>query len=86
MPEIKFNFSNTQLAVIYAEDDSEYLIGNQTHVYELTEQEKKTKEMFLKVVGIIKKHDTPVNIDRLLEAIRDYCAERRLENEFRRTG
>jgi len=79
--KLSFDFDRTKTAVIYADDDPAYITGRQVNkqTYELTEQQKKLQRLFMGIIYRVKQYDIPVNIDNLIEAIRDYIKERRME-------
>jgi hypothetical protein len=77
---LSFNFNPVDTVAIYA-DDPEYQIGKKAVKgdYRLTERQEQVKNMFLHLVSVVRRKELPVNIDRLLDATRDYVQERRLE-------
>ena len=76
--KLAFDFDPVRAATIYAGDDPEYMTGRQVdrRRYELTEQQKHLQRLFLGIIYRVRQYDVPVNVDNLLEAIRDYFQER----------
>lgn len=79
---LSFDFTPVQTAVIYSDDDPEYIAGSKKPGYELTERQEQVKKMFLRVIAVVKRKDLPVNMDKLLDASRDYVQERSDIDEF----
>lgn len=86
---LSFNFTPTQMAVIYCHDDPDYLIDGKTksrntELFELTPHQKELRRKFQILIGMVRKkqHSSGavagrVNGDRLIEAARDYFTEGR---------
>jgi len=81
---LSFNFDKMQTAVIYADDDPEYMVGRKVSKEHeaLTEEEKWLQRLFLGVISCVKQHGSRVDIDRLIEAVRDYVTERRMAEKY----
>lgn len=76
--KLSFDFDRTKTAVIYADDDPAYITGRQVKLqsYTLTERQRQLQHLFMGIIYRVKQYDIPVDIDNLIEAIRDYFQEK----------
>ena len=77
---LKFDFTPTDLACPYSPDDPHYTVGGQAdESFHLTASQEKAKVVFIQMLGIIRrqKHQA-TDMDRVVEAARDYIIERGL--------
>lgn len=69
---------NVDTTCIYADDDPEYIAGAKPEEYHLTPEQEELRRVFMAVLVRVKRAGHMVDVDRLIEAMRDYIAERRI--------
>jgi len=74
--KLSFDFDRTKTAVIYADDDPSYMVGVEEEQYILTEKQRELQKLFCGIIQKVKQYNIKVNMDNLIEAIRDYVNER----------
>lgn len=77
MINLAFKFDDLE---IYADDDPAYKAGAKAQPWDalLTPEQRKLALLFMGAIHKAKQYNLPVDVERLIEACRDYFFERRI--------